>query len=193
MHANEFPTYDTPVLKGKNVVVIGGGNVAMDAGRAALRMGGSVTLVYRRREEDLPARLAEVHHAQEEGISFIYCAAPTKILGEISVTGIECTRMNMDALDESGRPKPIPIEGDTFTIDADVIIVAVGQGPNPVLLRDIDGLALGESGNVITSEDGETSIPHVFAAGDASTGAATVISAMGTAKRAAQAINQMLK
>ena len=99
----------------------------------------------------------------------------------------------MDALDDSGRPKPIPIEGDTFTIDADIVIGAIGQGPNPVLLRAIDGLALGGSGNVITSESGETSIPRVFAAGDASTGAATVISAMGTAKKAAGAINQMFQ
>lgn len=193
MCADEFPTYDTPVLKGKNVVVIGGGNVAMDAARVARRIGGDVTIVYRRREEDLPARLAEVYHAQEEGISFVYCAAPTKILGERAVTGIECIRMNMDVLDDSGRPKPIPIEGDTFTIDADIIIGAIGQGPNPVLLREIDGLTLGRSGNVVTSEHGETSIPHVFAAGDASSGAATVILAMGTAKKAAQTINRMFK
>jgi len=193
MHADKFPVYDTPVLKGTNVVVIGGGNVAMDAARVARRIGGDVTLVYRRREEDLPARLAEVHHAQEEGISFVYCAAPTKILGEKTVTGIECIRMNMDALDDSGRPKPIPIEGDTFTINADVVIGAIGQGPNPVLLRNIEGLTLGRSGNVVTSENGETSIPRVFAAGDASTGAATVILAMGTAKKAAQTINQKFK
>ena len=190
MHANEFPHYDTPVLKGKNVVVIGGGNVAMDAARVALRIGGSVTLVYRRREEDLPARLAEVHHAQEEGISFVYCAAPLKILGEAHVTGIECIRMTMDAVDDSGRPTPTPIEGDTFTIDCDIVIVAIGQGPNPVLLREFDGLTLGRSGNVVASESGETSLPHIFAAGDAASGAATVIMAMGSAKKAAQAINQ---
>ena len=193
MHADQFPTYDTPVLKGKNIVVIGGGNVAMDAARVARRIGGSVTLVYRRREEDLPARLAEVHHAQEEGVSFVYCAVPTKILGEVRVTGIECIRMNMDVLDDSGRPTPTPIEGDLFTIEADVVIGAIGQGPNPVLLREIDGLTLGRLGNVLVSETGETSIPHVFAAGDAATGAATVISAMGTAKRAAQAVNERLR
>ena len=190
MHANEFPTYDTPVFKGKNVVVIGGGNVAMDAARVARRMGGTVSLVYRRREEDLPARLAEVHHAQEEGISFVYCAAPTKILGEKSVTGIECIRMRMGKLDAYGRPKPFPIKNNLFTIDADIVIGAIGQGPNPVLLREINGLILGRSGNVVTSKEGETSLPHFFAAGDATTGAATVILAMGTAKKAAQTINQ---
>ncbi|MDR2855890.1 MAG: NADPH-dependent glutamate synthase [Methanomicrobiales archaeon] len=193
MHADEFPTYDTPVLKGKNVVVVGGGNVAMDAARVARRLGGEVTLVYRRREEDLPARLAEVHHAQEEGISFVFCAAPIRILGEKSLTGIECIRMRMDILDDSGRPNPIPIEGSLFTIEADVVIGAVGQGPNPVLLREIEGLTLGKSGNVVTLETGETSLPHVFAAGDAATGAATVILAMGTGKRAAQTVNQRLK
>ena len=193
MHADKFPTYDTPVLKGKKVIVIGGGNVAMDGARVARRMGGAVTLVYRRREEDLPARLAEFHHAQEEGISFVYCAAPTKILGEKHVTGIECIRMRMDILDDSGRPNPVPIEGDLFTIEADVVIGAIGQGPNPVLLRKIDGLCLGRAGNVVTSQTGETSLTCVFAAGDATTGAATVILAMGTAKRAAQTINQKFR
>ena len=195
MHADEFPIYDTPVLKGKKVVVIGGGNVAMDGARVARRMGGAVTIVYRRREEDLPARRAEVHHAQEEGISFVYCAAPTKILGEKSLTGIECIRMrmDMDKLDDSGRPKPVPIEGSLFTIEADVVIGAIGQGPNPVLLRNIDDLTLGKVGNVITSETGETSLASVFAAGDATTGAATVILAMGTGKRAAQTINQKFR
>ena len=193
MHANEFPTYDTPVFRGKNVVVIGGGNVAMDAARVARRMGGAVSLVYRRREEDLPARLAEVHHAQEEGVSFVYCAAPTKIVGEKHVTGVECIRMRMGKLDAYGRPKPVPIKNSLFTIDADIVIGAIGQGPNPVLLREINGLDLGRSGNVLTSKTGETSLPHVFAAGDAMTGAATVILAMGTAKTAAQTINEKFR
>ena len=193
MHADQFPTYDTPVLKGKNVVVVGGGNVAMDAARVARRMGGAVTLVYRRREEDLPARAAEFHHAQEEGISFVYCAAPTKILGEKRVTGVECIRMRMDILDDSGRPNPVPIEGDLCNIEADVVIGAIGQGPNPVLLREIDDLTLGKIGNVVTTEAGETSLDYVFAAGDATTGAATVILAMGSAKRAAQTVSRKLR
>ena len=197
MHANEFPAYDTPLfpnhaLSGKNVIVVGGGNVAMDAARTARRMGGDVTLIYRRREEDLPARHAEIRYAHEEGVRFIFCAAPTKILGEKAVSSIECVRMQMGENDSSGRPNPTPIEGSNFTLDADVVIGAIGQGPNPVLLREINGLTLGRSGNVVTRDTGETSLTRVFAAGDATTGSATVIMAMGTAKMAAQTICQKL-
>jgi len=192
MHAERFPEYDTPVAKMNRVVVVGGGNVAMDAARTARRMGAQVTLVYRRREEDLPARAAEVHHAKEEGIEFITCANPIRILGEQAVTGIECIRMQMCNLDKSGRPIPEPIDNDTFTLDCDVVIQAIGQGPNPVLVSQIPGLDKGRAGNVVTEEDGRTSHPKIFAAGDVTTGAATVIMAMGGAKQAARSICEML-
>ena len=188
MHANRFPEFDTPVAKMNKVVVIGGGNVAMDAARTARRMGAEVTLVYRRRREDLPARAAETVHAAEEGVEFVSCASPLRILGEKFVTGIECVRMRMCQLDESGRPVPEPLTGDNFSIDCDGLIIAIGQSPNPVLVREITGIERGRFGNVITGEDGRTSHPKIFAAGDVTTGAATVIMAMGGAKQAARTI-----
>lgn len=192
MHAERFPEFDTPVARMSRVVVVGGGNVAMDAARTARRMGARVTLVYRRREEDLPARAAEVHHAIEEGVEFVTCSNPVQIIGEQIVSGIKCIRMQMCNLDESGRPIPEPIANDTFIIDCDVVIQAIGQGPNPVLVNQIPGLEKGRAGNVITGEDGRTSHPKIFAAGDVTTGAATVILAMGGAKQAACSISEML-
>jgi glutamate synthase (NADPH) small chain len=192
MHADKFPEYDTPIAKSSRVVVVGGGNVAMDAARTARRMGAKVTLVYRRRIEDLPARLAEIHHAEEEGIEFITCANPTKILGEQVVTGVECIKMKMCELDASGRPAAKPIDGDTFILDCDVVIQAIGQGPNPVLVREIPGIERGWAGNVIADGDGRTAHPKIFAAGDVTTGAATVILAMGGAKKAAKSICELL-
>lgn len=192
MHAERFPEFDTPVARMSRVVVVGGGNVAMDAARTARRMGARVTLVYRRREEDLPARAAEVHHAIEEGVEFVTCSNPVQIIGEQTVTGIKCIRMQMCNLDESGRPIPEPIANDTFIIDCDVVIQAIGQGPNPVLVNQIPGLEKGRADNVITGEDGKTSHPKIFAAGDVTTGAATVILAMGGAKLAACSISEML-
>lgn len=192
MHAEQFPRYDTPVARCSRVVVVGGGNVAMDAARTARRMGATVTLVYRRREEDLPARLAEIHHAREEGIEFVTCANPIRILGEQAVTGVECIRMKMCELDASGRPSAEPIDGDTFTIDCDVVIQAIGQGPNPLLVREIPGIERGRNGNIVADGDGRTAHPKIFAAGDVTTGAATVILAMGGAKKAAQSICEFL-
>jgi glutamate synthase (NADPH/NADH) small chain len=193
MRADKFPAFDTPVKKGSRVVVAGGGNVAMDAARVARRLGGKVTLVYRRREEDLPARMAEITRAKEEGIEFITCTNPVRILGDTAMTGVECVKMSMCDLDASGRPEPKEIEGSRFTIDADVFIAAIGQGPNPLLVSLLPGLERGRRGNVIVDENGKTSLRNVYAGGDVATGAATVILAMGAAKTAARAIDRMLR
>ncbi|MBP2133012.1 glutamate synthase (NADPH/NADH) small chain [Methanomicrobium sp. W14] len=195
MHADRFPEYDTPLIKGKKVAVVGGGNVAMDSARVAKRMGAEVYLIYRRREEDMPARKDEVANAVEEGIKFYCCANPVKILGEKFVTGVECVKINLIDSDESGRPRPVPAEGNdaTFTLEADVVIEAIGQSPNPLLVSLMKDLKRGKKGNVIADECGRTSIPGVFAGGDIATGAATVIEAMGSAKRAAAAINKYLE
>jgi glutamate synthase (NADPH/NADH) small chain len=193
MHADRFPVFDTPVKRGSRVVVAGGGNVAMDAARVARRLGGKVTLVYRRREEDLPARIAEVERAKEEGIEFVMCANPVRILGDQAMTGVECIKMEMCALDQSGRPEPKEIGGSHFTLDADIFIAAIGQGPNPLLIGELPDLKRGKRGNVIVDENGRTSMRKVFAGGDVATGAATVILAMGAAKTAARAIDRMLR
>ena len=192
MHADQFPAFDTPVKRGSRVVVAGGGNVAMDAARVARRLGSKVTLVYRRREEDLPARIDEVIHAKEEGVEILACANPTRVIGDSCVTGVECIRMEMCEPDETGRPSARPVDGSTFTIDADMFIEAIGQGPNPLLISEIKGMERASKGNVVVDQEGKTSIPRIFAAGDVATGAATVIMAMGTAKAAARAIDRML-
>ncbi|UUX91855.1 NADPH-dependent glutamate synthase [Methanoplanus endosymbiosus] len=194
MHANAFPEYDTPVMKGSRVAVVGGGNVAMDSARVSRRMGAEVYLIYRRREEDLPARDEEVRNAVEEGVEFLCCANPVKILGGPVVTGIECVRMEMCKPDESGRPCPVPLKGDdaVFTLDVDVVIEAIGQSPNPLLVSLIEGLERGRRGNVVVDGSGLTSVDRIYAGGDIATGAATVIEAMGTARKAAQSINEML-
>ena len=193
MHADRFPETDTPVKRGSRVVVIGGGNVAMDAARVARRLGARVSLVYRRREEDLPARKAEVTHAKEEGILFVLCANPVRIRGDQCVTGVECTRMQMCDPDQSGRPEPVPVEGSTFLIDADLCIEAIGQGPNPLLIRKLPGVVYGKKGNIVVDGDGRSSLPGFYAGGDVATGAATVILAMGSAKNAAHAIDRFLR
>ena len=193
MHADAFPEFDTPVLHGGRVAVIGGGNVAMDSARVARRLGAKVSLIYRRGEDEMPARKAEVEHAKEEGIAFYTCTNPTRILGEQSVTGVECVKMSLCGLDASGRRSPEPIEGSEFTLDVDMVIQAIGTSPNPLLVSLIPGLERARKGNVVVDENGRTSIPHVYAGGDIATGAATVIEAMGSAKRAAAAINAMLK
>lgn len=193
MHADQFPAFDTPVKRGSRVVVVGGGNVAMDAARVARRLGGEVTLVYRRRKEDLPARQAEIARAEEEGVAFVMCTNPVRILGEQSVTGVECVRQEMGAEDATKRPEPTPIPGSEFILEADVCVEAIGQGPNPLLIHELPALARGKRGNIIVDENGRSSIRHVYAGGDVATGAATVILAMGAAKTAAHAIDRMLK
>ena len=193
MHADRFPGTGTPVKRGSRVVVTGGGNVAMDAARVARRLGARVSLVYRRREDDLPARREEVRHAREEGVEFVTCAAPVRVLGEPCVTGVECVQMEMCALDESGRPAPRELEGSSFVIDADTVIQAIGTSPNPLLIRLLPGAETGRKGNLVVDECGRTTIPRVYAGGDIATGAATVILAMGAGKRAAAAIDADLR
>ncbi|NVO66357.1 NADPH-dependent glutamate synthase [Methanofollis tationis] len=193
MHADRFPEFDTPVKRGCNVVVVGGGNVAMDAARVARRLGGKVTLVYRRREEDLPARAVEVENALAEGVQLVCCANPVRVIGEKTVQAVECVQMSMCDLDESGRPKPSSVEGSNFLIEADVFIEAIGQGPNPLLVSMLPDLKRERRGNLVVDADGLTTLGRVYAGGDVATGAATVIWAMGSAKKAAAAIDRMLR
>ena len=178
----------TPIMKSKKAVVIGGGNVAMDAARSALRMGADVTIVYRRSMDELPARREEVEHAQEEGIDFKLLCNPVRILGEDGrVSKIECIRMELGEPDDSGRRRPVAIKDSEFMIDADMVIVAIGTSPNPIIASDTKDLQTQKWGGIVINEEtGETSIPGVFAGGDAVTGAATVIKAMGAGKLAAQ-------
>lgn len=194
MGANKFPENDTPVKVGKKVVVVGGGNVAMDAARVARRMGAEVTLMYRRGEADMPARLDEVRHAKEEGIIFMTATNPIAILGgNNTVCGVQAVKMELGTAGDDGRCSFYPIEGSEFAVEADVVIEAIGQGPNPLLLRMLPELTRNRNGSVAVNCLGETSIPKVYAGGDVATGAATVILAMGTAKEAAVAIDHMLK
>lgn len=194
MGANKFPQNDTPVKVGKKVVVVGGGNVAMDAARVARRMGAEVTLMYRRGEADMPARLDEVRHAKEEGVIFMTATNPIAILGENNtVSGVLAVKMELGTPGDDGRCSFYPIEGSEFAVEADVVIEAIGQGPNPLLLRMLPDLTRNRNGSVAVNCLGETSIPKVYAGGDVATGAATVILAMGTAKDAAVAIDKMLR
>ncbi|MBS7644978.1 MAG: NADPH-dependent glutamate synthase [Candidatus Bathyarchaeia archaeon] len=194
MKAYLFGEYDTPIYIGRQVAVIGAGNVAMDAARTALRLGAEeVTVVYRRSEAEMPARLEEIHNAREEGIKFQTLTVPVRFLGEDGwVKGMECIRMRLGEPDDTGRRKPIPVEGSNFQFEVDMVIVAIGQNPNPTLTRTVKGLNTSEEGLIITDENGRTSIPGVWAGGDIVTGEATVISAMGAAKRAARDIHNYL-
>ena len=196
MKAYLFPEYDTPILRGKRVAVIGGGNVAMDSARTALRLGAEeVYLVYRRSRQEMPARLAEVHHAEEEDINFQLLTNPVEILGNRDgfVRGMKCIRMELGEPDESGRRKPVPIKGSEFEIEVDTVIVAIGNGPNPLLLRATPDLKLNKWGNIEANpETLATSKKGVYAGGDIVTGAATVIQAMGQGKIAARSIHQSL-
>jgi glutamate synthase (NADPH/NADH) small chain len=194
MRAYRFPEYDTPVKRGGRVVVVGGGNVAMDSARTALRLGAeTVTMVYRRSLAELPARKEEVHHAQEEGIVFELCTNPVRILedGDGHAGSIECVRMDLCELDESGRKRPKPVPGSEFAIPADVVIIAVGTGANPLIAQSTKGLSVTGHKYIIAEEEtGKTSMPGVYAGGDIVTGAATVISAMGAGRKAAKAIHE---
>ena len=186
----------TPVMKAKRVAVVGGGNVAMDAARCAKRLGADVTIVYRRSEKELPARAEEVEHAKEEGIVFKLLNNPVRILGDdkFNVTGIECIQMTLGEPDESGRRRPVEKPGSEFTIDVDCVIMAIGTSPNPLIKSTTEGLKTESWGGIIVDEaTGATSIPGVYAGGDAVTGAATVILAMGAGKQAARAIDEYLR
>lgn len=188
------PESDTPVYIGKKVAVVGGGNVAMDAARTALRLGSEVTVVYRRTEKELPARAEEVHHALEEGIVFNMLTNPIEILGDEKgwVRGLRCVRMQLGEPDASGRRSPVEVPGSQFDIEADVVIMALGTSPNPLIASTTAGLQTERHGCIVASEDGATSRRGVFAGGDAVTGAATVILAMGAGRRAAAAIHKYL-
>ncbi|MHA1246963.1 MAG: NADPH-dependent glutamate synthase [Candidatus Thorarchaeota archaeon] len=196
MKAYKFPEYDTPVRVGNRVIVIGGGNVAMDAARTAKRLGAEeVRIVYRRSRKEMPARLEEIHHAEEEGIKFQLLTNPVEILGDDkgAVVGMTCVRMELGEPDESGRRRPVPIPNSEFVIDADTVIVAIGNSPNPIVTQTTPGLELTKWGTIVVDEEtGKTSRPRIFAGGDIVTGAATVISAMGAGKRAARSIHEFL-
>ncbi len=207
MSANEYLTrtnlmkaydenYDTPIIKSKNVAVVGGGNVAMDAARCAMRLGAeNVYVVYRRGEAEMPARLEEQHHAKEEGIEFKTLCNPTEIIGDADgrVCGMKCIRMELGEPDASGRPRPIEIEGSEFILDVDTVIMSLGTSPNPLIRSTTPGLDTNRKGCLIVDENEMTTREGVFAGGDAVTGAATVILAMGAGKKGAAAIDAFLK
>lgn len=203
LSANEFLTranlmraydeeYDTPIYVGRRVVVVGGGNVAMDAVRTAKRLGAEATIVYRRSEKELPARVEEVDHAKEEGIEFKMLTNPTRVIGDEKgwVTGLNCVQMELGEPDESGRRSPVEVAGSDFTIECDVVIMALGTSPNPLIASTTDSLETTRRGCIVADEQGRTSREGVFAGGDTVTGAATVILAMGAGRKAAQAINE---
>ncbi len=206
LSANEFLTranlmrayddeYDTPIYVGQRVVVVGGGNVAMDAVRTAKRLGAEATIVYRRSEAELPARVEEVHHAKEEGIEFRMLTNPTRVIGNEKgwVTGLNCVRMELGEPDASGRRSPIEVAGSDFEIACDVVIMALGTSPNPLIASTTANLETSRRGCIVADEFGRTSRKGVFAGGDTVTGAATVILAMGAGRKAAAAIDKYLQ
>lgn len=195
MKGYKFPEYDTPVYVGKNAAVFGGGNVAMDAARSAKRLGAeNVYIIYRRGKEELPARAEEVAHAEEEGIEFLLLRNPTRFIGDENgwLKGVEVVSMELGEPYASGRRRPSPIAGSECVIDIDTAIVSIGQTPNPLIKKTTKGLETNQRGCIIADENGATSKPFVYAGGDAVTGAATVILAMGAGKKAAEAIDREL-
>lgn len=195
MKAYAFPSYDTPIRIGRHVVVIGGGNVAMDSARSALRLGAEeVCIVYRRSREEMPARREEIENAEEEGIACKFLANPTKFFGDEKgwVKAMECVCMELGPPDESGRRRPVAVKGSEFIMDTDTVIVAVGRTPNPIIQSTTEGLNVTRWGTIVADENGKTSIEGVYAGGDIVTGEATVISAMGAGKKAARAIHEYL-
>ena len=196
MKAYNFPRFKTPIVKGKYVVVIGGGNTAMDSARTALRLGAkTVTIVYRRAMEQLPARLEEVHHGEEEGIIFKLLTNPIRFIGDEQgkIKEMEVIKMKLGDLDESGRARPIPVENSEFIIKTDLVIIGIGNNANPLLTSTYPALELNKWGNIVADENGKTNIEGIYAGGDIVTGGATVISAMGAGRKAATTMNQYLK
>jgi len=193
MKAYKFPEYDTPIVRGKNVAVIGGGNVAMDSARTAMRLGADhVYLVYRRSRQEMPARIEEIHHAEEEGIELHLLTNPIRYIGNDKgwVTGIECLQMELGEPDESGRRRPVPIKGSEFIKEVDTVVVAIGAGSNPLVQSTTPGLKTNKWNYIVADEEtGQTSREGVFAGGDIVTGSATVILAMGAGRKAARAIH----
>jgi glutamate synthase (NADPH/NADH) small chain len=196
MKAYLFPQYDTPIARGKDVVVFGAGNVAMDSARTAMRLGADrVRIVYRRSRQEMPARAAEIHHAEEEGIEFFLLTAPIRFLGDENgrVTGVECLKMELGEPDESGRRRPVPIQGSEFQLECDLAVIAVGAGANPLLTKSTEDLKLNKWGYIIADpETGKTTKKGVWAGGDIVTGQATVILAMGSGRIASDSIHQYL-
>ena len=196
MKAYQFPKVATPVYCGKKAAIVGAGNVAMDAARTAKRLGAEhVYIVYRRGEDEMPARKEEIHHAKEEGIELRLLNNPVRILGDENgwVNGLECVKMELGEPDASGRRSPVEVKGSEYVLDVDMVVMAIGQGPNPLIKQTTPELEVNKRGNIVANEVGATSIPGVFAGGDIVTGAATVISAMGAGKRAAAAIDEYLQ
>jgi glutamate synthase (NADPH) small chain len=188
----QFPRYDTPLAKGRNVAVVGGGNVAMDSVRTALRLGAdNAFIVYRRSLEEMPARREEIHHAQQEGVQFKLLTNPVEVIGDERgwVKAIKCIRMQLGEPDARGRRKPVPIKGSWFDLPVDLLVIAIGTNANPLLTSTMPDLKLNEEGYIQTDENGRTSVPRVYAGGDIVTGSATVIQAMGAGRRAANAIH----
>lgn len=195
MKAYKFPEHATPINIGKKVAVIGGGNVAFDCARVALRLGKEVALVYRRTENEMPARKEEIQNAKDEGVLFKILTQPIRIIddGKGFVGGLECIAMELGEPDESGRRRPMPVKGSNFVLDVDTVIMAIGQNPNPLLPKATPNLETNENGTIRVDKDFMTSIPGVFAGGDIITGADTVISAMGAGKKAAIVIDKYIK
>ncbi len=188
--------YDTPVIKSKSVAVVGGGNVAMDAARSALRMGAEhVYIVYRRSEAEMPARKEEIHHAKEEGVEFLTLNNPVKIIGDEDgrVCGMECIKMELGEPDESGRRRPVAVEDSNYVLEVDTVIMSIGTSPNPLIRTTTTGLEANKRGCLVVDEDMLTTKEGVYAGGDAVTGAATVILAMGAGKTAAESIDEYIK
>ncbi len=196
MKAYRFPETATPVRVGKAVAVIGGGNVAMDSARTALRLGADkVYIVYRRSEEEMPARAEELEHAKEEGVEFRLLTAPLRIIGDDKgwVTALECGRMELGEPDQSGRRRPVSVPDSNYPLAVDTVVIAIGQGPNPLVQDTTPGLAVDNRGNIVADDRGATSRAGVFAGGDIVTGAATVILAMGAGKKAAESIHEYIQ
>jgi glutamate synthase (NADPH/NADH) small chain len=192
MKAHKFPEYHTPIKAGKSVVVVGAGNVAMDSARVAKRLGADVTVVYRRSQNEMPARKEEIGHAQEEGIKFLLLTQPKRIMGCGFVEGVECVQMMLGEEDETGRRAPVAIDDSEFTIECDQVIMAIGQKPNPMIARTSD-IDTGFRGEITVEGNMQSSIPNVFAGGDIVSGSATVIKAIADGKKASQGMIEFLK